>query len=123
VGVEPTSGDHHSGRIWMFRLVFLFRTGNLQTAPDARRTCTKPTSTLQDSNLPLPHQSRGVLTTNTKGVVGCLKNLAVETNRIAFRAWHCLSAQVGFEPTATARKIARLPPYVSVFAMSLSVKG
>ena len=74
VGVEPTSGDHHSGRIWMFRLgLHELERAPCQPAPDARRTCTKPTSTLQDSNPPLPHQSRGVLTTNTKGVVGCLK--------------------------------------------------
>ena len=33
------------------------------------------------------------------------KNLAVETNRIAFRSWQRLSDQVGFEPTATAKKL------------------
>ena len=76
-----------------------------QTTSDARRTGIKPTSTLRDSDPPLPLQSRGVLTTNTKGVVGCLKNLAVETNRIAFRSWQRLSDQVGFEPTATAKKL------------------
>ena len=33
------------------------------------------------------------------------KNPAVETICIAFRSWQRLSDQVGFEPTATARKL------------------
>ena len=38
VGVEPTSGDHHSGRIWMFQLGLReLERAPCQPAPDARR--------------------------------------------------------------------------------------
>ena len=101
--------------IWMFRFCCHFRTWQ---RPTSARCKAHALNQLQPcwTRTNLSPLSRGVLSTNTKGVIQCLKrNLSVETSCIAFRAWHCLSAQVGFEPTATARnclKFARLPPYM-----------
>lgn len=79
----------------------------------------EPAFTLLDLHQRLLPCREAYWSTNTKGVIQCLKrNLAVETGCIAFQAWHCLSAQVGFEPTATARKMLEIRQtttlYVSV---------